>query len=132
MAASFGVLPELLQEIAEVAGLDAAMAIAAAKGGIRAHFPARADDEHWLTRAVGREAADKLCTHFCVNHRGGVTLQVPLGPRNFYSLARRRAVEMAAEGHSIAGTARSLGVTTRAVEKWRAKNKADPRQGRLF
>ena len=39
-------LPPLLNEIAEVAGVVAALAIAEARGGTRVHLPARAPDGH--------------------------------------------------------------------------------------
>ena len=126
-------LPELLAEIAGVAGLAPALAIAEAKGGTKAHFPAQAGDRHWLPRLVGREAADLLCEHFRVNHRGGVTVVVPLGPHRFYARARRRALELRAGGTSIAQTARLVGVATRTVERWCAgADDGDTDQGRLF
>ena len=116
-------LPELLAEIAEVAGLPAALAIAKFKGGTRTHFPARADDDHWLTVTVGREAADKLCKHFR-SRNGGISLQVPLGPANFYATARLMALALSEQGMSTSQTARSVGVSSRAVEKWRAAARA--------
>ncbi|MGA8169798.1 MAG: hypothetical protein WB816_03015, partial [Methylocystis sp.] len=70
-------LTGVLREIADLfpenpgEGLRAALAIAEARGGTEAHFPARAPDDHWLTRAVGREAADRICAHFRVAQRGG-------------------------------------------------------------
>lgn len=127
-------LPAVLAEIAEVAGIAAALAIADARGGTRVHFPARAPDEHWLPRLVGREAADKLCAHFRVTMSGGVTVLVPLGPKNFYKRARRRAGEMFAKGSSNAEVAKAIGVHCRSIERYRARER-DVRgsdQGRLF
>lgn len=123
-------LPPLLNEIAEVAGVVAAVAIADARGGTRAHFPARAPDGHWLVELVGREAADKLCAHFRATAAGGSYLSIPVGPKNFYSRARRRALEMR-ESHSASAVALDLGVSERIVYKWWA-DKPDDRQGRLF
>ena len=123
-------LPPLLNEIAEVAGVVAALAIAEARGGTRVHFPARAPDGHWLVALVGREAADKLCAHFRATQAGGSYVLIPVGPKNFYSRARRRAIELRGQ-KSASAIALDLGVTERAVYKWWA-DKPDERQGRLF
>ncbi|MBY6244182.1 helix-turn-helix domain-containing protein [Methylosinus sp. Sm6] len=126
-------LPGLLREIADVAGLPAALAIAEEKGGARVHFPARASEAHWLVRLIGREAADKLCEHFRTA-QGGARELVPLGPRNFYAQARRKAARLAEEGCSREEVARRLGVHIRTVQRYRARGRdeGDSRQGRLF
>ena len=51
----FSYLPGALAEIASVAGLVAALAIAEKWGGARAYFPARVSEGHWLVDLVGRE-----------------------------------------------------------------------------
>jgi len=124
----------ILREIADVAGLPAALAIAHEKGGTRVHFPARAGDAHWLPRLVGREAADKLCAHFRSTADGGIYLLVPLGPKNFYARARRRCVELTEAGKTREEVARELGIHMRTVQRHRARmrDEGDKRQGRLF
>ena len=132
-------LTGVLREIADLfpenpgEGLRAALAIAEAKGGTEAHFPARAPDDHWLPRAVGREAADRICAHFAVG-RGGVRLEVPLGPHRFYARARRMAAELVGKGRSTNEVARAVGVHGRTV--WRIKARmrdtGDDDQGSLF
>ncbi len=123
-------LPPKLNEIAEVAGLVAAVAIAEARGGTRVHFPARAPDGHWLVELVGREAADKLCEHFRARPAGGSEVLIPVGPKNFYARARRRALELRG-AKPVAQIALDLGVTQRVVFKWFA-DVPDTRQGVLF
>lgn len=129
-------LPALLAEIADVAGLPAALAIAQEKGGVRVHFPARAPDGHWLVRCVGREAADKICGHFRATMQGGIYLQIPLGPKNFYRNAYALAMQMIASGEaSNEQIAAALGIHRRTVERHRARARdlgADGPQGRLF
>lgn len=136
MRADFGYLPALLAEIAEVAGLPAALAIAEAKGGINAHFPAHAPDGHWLVECVGRKRADRLCAHFRTTRQSGagVTLLVPLGPRNFYARARRRAMELTEEGASREEVAQQLGVHVRTIQRHRGRLRdlQSRKQGRLF
>ena len=127
-------LPAFLAEIADVAGLPAALAIAQVRGGTRAHFPASCPNDHWLVATVGREVADKICEHLKVNHKGGVTELVPLGPTRLYDRARFEALALSDAGMSISDTAREVGVSTRAVELWKAaerKRKAVRRVGRL-
>lgn len=123
-------LPPLLNEIADIAGVVAAVQIAEARGGTRVHFPARAPDGHWLVELVGREAADKLCDHFRATAAGGSYVLIPVGPKNFYARARRRAIELRGE-KSASAIALALGVTERVVYKWWA-DKPDDRQGSLF
>lgn len=117
-------LPELLAEIADVAGLPAALAVAQVKGGRRTHFPAKCPDDHWLVVAAGREAADKLCEHFRVNHKGGITLLVPLGPTKLYDRARFHALALMERGRSVNDVAREIGVSARSIEHWRAAERA--------
>jgi hypothetical protein len=128
-------LPPVLAEIAEVAGLPAALALAEKYGGSRVHFPARAAENHWLVRTVGREAADKLCAHFRTTARGGFQIGIPLGPSKFYARARKTTLELLAQGVSTYEIARRLGIARSTVQ--RAKSAApdlspDDKQGSLF
>lgn len=137
-------LPGILREIADVAGLPAALAIAEKKGGARAHIPARAPNGHWLPQLVGRDAADKICAYFRrreitdgverTSLKAGTYLLIPLGPKNFYAKARRRVVELTAEGWPREEVARRLGIHVRSVQRYRARmrDEADGPQGRLF
>ena len=112
-------LPELLAEIAEVAGIDAALAVAQAKGGARAHFPHpnHLRDGHWLVCAVGIEKARLISKHFS-SLTAGIYLHIALGPAGMYQIARLKAEKMRASGATISATARACGVTTRTIEKW--------------
>jgi len=135
-------LPGVLREIAEVAGLPAALAIAEAKGGTRAHFPVRTAQGHWLPELVGADAAEKICMHFRSTARGGVGVDVPLGPKGYYMKVRKRALEMIGEGMSTDAIARRLGVSRTMIKRMKASERAaresrgepapPPRQGSLF
>jgi hypothetical protein len=129
---SFAWLPSVLAEIAEVAGLDAALKIAEKRGGTEIYIPASAGEDHWLVATVGREAADAICRHFSTGH-GGVSVILPLGPGGSLATIRRTADRMIAEGRTIAEIALAVGYTARAVERRKAKLKGrDDRQGKLF
>lgn len=138
MKSDYSFLPPLLAEIAEVAGLPAALKLAKEKGGVECYIPARAPDDHWLVRCVGREAADRLCAHFAAaidndSRRSlhGVKILLPLGESGSRAEARGRAREALERGASLAEAARRSGLHQRTVQNIRAKMK-DGRQGSLF
>ncbi len=139
-------LPPLLDEIAQVAGLRAALALSCDYGGGRVYIPARVGETHWLVRCVGREAADKICAHFSAtihNERErsshGVALIVPLGDHAFYQRARAAAERLTDDGKSQNEIARQIGVSIRTVRRVQARKRDidrragfDGKQGRLF
>jgi transcriptional regulator GlxA family with amidase domain len=136
----------VLAEIAEVAGLDAALAIAEKRGGTEVYIPAQANDDHWLVKTVGRAAADKLCRYFAfspdeVSRRGndkhhGTAVELPLGPRGSLAKVRSLVDRMIAEKKSINEIALAAGYTARGVHFRKAKARANAKrpsaQGRLF
>lgn len=130
-------LPGILQEIAELVGEHAALAIASRAGGTRMYFPTHADDRHWLVACVGREAADKLCDHFAVDGRGQ-RIEIPLYVggtyRQFVRAVAQRVHKLDAEGASSTEIVRKVGVTQRSVHRHRARHrgKKDDKQGSLL
>ncbi|MBN9334697.1 helix-turn-helix domain-containing protein [Devosia sp.] len=104
-------LPQVIAEIAEVAGPDAAWALAAARGGQQVFIPATVKPGHWLADLVGLEAAEKICGHFSANGRGD-TILIPMA-----TLARKReAIARALSGGAkIDQAAGMAGVHRRTV-----------------
>ncbi len=131
-------LPGILQEIAELVGEQPALAIASRAGGTRIYFPAKADDEHWLVKCVGRDAADKLCEHFSVDGRRGQRVEIPLHVGGTYRQLVRALAErvhkMDESGASSTEIARTTGVTQRSVHRHRARHRgdSDKKQGKLL
>ena len=130
-------LPGLLGEIADIAGEEAALKIAAYAGGTSQYIPGRASDDHWLVKAVGREAADKICAHFgnftAYGRATGQAYSIPLGPMGTRRAARRLVARELAKGTSARDAARLAGVHERTV--WRVKASRDRRnddQGELL
>jgi DNA-binding NarL/FixJ family response regulator len=117
----FGGLPPLLSEIAEVAGLSAALTLADARGGNRVYFPAPAQlsEEHPLVKIVGREAAMKICEYFA--KLGGIELEVPRGPTGSRADQRRRLAQLIEEGVPSGIITRRLGISRRTVARHRAR-----------
>jgi len=108
-------LPGLLAEIEAATDTDAALAVAKAKGGTRAYFPANPDANHWLTQCVGAEKAMLIAQTLKTGH-GGVELIVPMGP-NVNTLARWRKIrQMIEEGCSKSVIALTCGVHERTVQ----------------
>lgn len=119
-------LPPLLAEIAEVAGIDAALAIADAKGGQQAFIVAHLRPDNWLVAAVGLEKAKLISDHFC-SGRLRLKLTIPLGPAGSYQSLRRRTSrvleEAASRGASANEMAAAAGVTTRTVHRFRSRRR---------
>ncbi|MEQ1697387.1 MAG: hypothetical protein ABL901_16265 [Hyphomicrobiaceae bacterium] len=110
-------LPGLIAELAEVAGLNAALALATARGGNRIYIPAKAADDHWLVATVGRPAADKIMTYYAT----GVELDLPRGPTGLRAETWRRLYRMLDEGCSSSQITRALGISRDMVKHHRAK-----------
>lgn len=133
--ASWPDLPALLAEIAEVAGLDAALSVAQAKGGQHVVIPTRLAADHWLVVAVGREKAEVISRHFTSGHRRQ-ELDIPIGPGGSYVAERRRRARALAEAQAEGATANQIaakvGITQRSVRRFRARHRGDARQGKLL
>lgn len=129
-------LPALLAEIAEIAGIDAALAIAHAKGGIMARISSRLTPDNWLVKTVGMEKAEAISRHF-TSGRGRIDLEIPLPPTNSYKqFLRQRAqsYERAlAETDNIFQAARMAGTTRRTIQRFNARKRdKSSDQGSLF
>ena len=113
-------LPELLREIEEVAGREAALALAGRYGGRRVQIPRRARAGHALADLVGPAALAKL-----VQRYGGCRLYI--AKAGAPGRARRDA-EIAAlhadGGLSVARLAARFGLSERQV--WRILRNAPP------
>lgn len=125
-------LPGILAEIADIAGEDAALAVAAARGGTQIYIPPSPDRDHWLTRLVGQQAAKAIADRLTCGV-GGMRIDLPLGPKGHAARARAKVDRMIDEGRSERDIALATGYTIRAVRRRRAKRKpGDDRQISLF
>lgn len=109
-------LPNLLAEIAAIAGLKSALAIARAKGGARAYFPSHPGPGHWLSHLVGLDTARKIGEHLATG-QGGVELEVPLGPILSQRARWQKMQDMRAQGYSKPRIARALGCHEKTVQR---------------
>lgn len=131
-------LPGLLGEIAEIAGLEAALAIAEEVGGTRVSIPARVADDHWLVKTAGREAAEKICDHLRIlspdgREAGARHVVIPRGPTGLMAKARTRLAKELEAGTSAREAARRSGLSERTAWRMRARlQDEDDSQGKLF
>lgn len=122
-------LPHILRELAEAAGLPAALKLAAQWGGQTLYIPTRVAEGHRLAQVLGIGPARALARLY-----GGERITVPLGPTGAMREARRAADRAIAEGASANEAARRSGLTTRTIynRKARRREATASGQGRLF
>lgn len=111
-------LPELMVELAKVAGVEAAVTICDRYGGNRVYIPRHASDHHWLVHCVGRVAANAICEHFA--NPTGIELELPTGARLTRTQRRAKLEKLIREGYSSSEITRRLGVTRRSVSRVKA------------
>ncbi len=122
--------PELLREIAEVAGVEAAITLADRRGGNRVYFP-RPDTlgpHHWLVDCVGATPARLLCEHFY-----GIELELPIGTLS-KTERQLRVQRLIALGWTSSEITRAVGCTRRTVKRNRSalRSRADGEQLDMF
>lgn len=120
-------LPPTLQEIAEHAGLEAALKLAEVKGGQRVHIPHRVTARHWLARAIGVEAAATVCSRYA-----GLNIVVPIGPHGGVNKMRHLAERAIADGVSANEAARRSGLHVRNIYRRKARRRDETAGPTLF
>jgi len=108
-------LPGILCDIAEAAGIEAALAVARARGGCRAYFPEAPRCRSWLVEAVGLDKAAIIGRLFA-SGKGGIELEVPRGPALSRVSQWREIYRRLAAGQSKAEIARALGISHKTVQ----------------
>lgn len=126
-------LPQVLADIAMIAGEEAARRVADAVGGTQVYIPPSPGPDHWLSKLLGLEAARRIADHFTAGV-GPARIEIPLGDVGFMSSQQARCDAMILAGRSERDIALALRYTIRGVRKRRARLKGlrDSRQGNLF
>jgi len=125
-------LPGVLAQIANVAGEEAAVAIAEAVGGTQVYIPPVPDADHWMSRLVGHKAALAIADRLTLGV-GGIRLDMPSGPSGYAAKTRQKVDRMIAAGRSERDIALATGYTGRGVRKRRRLSRErDARQPRLI
>lgn len=122
-------LPAVLRLVAEAAGIEAALKLAQAKGGIRIYVPHKIPADHWLLPLVGEAGAEALRKRYA-----GETIPLPLGLSGTLQNAKLAARQALDQGASVAQAARTAGLSERSVYAMlqRSGEKAPSRQLKLF
>jgi hypothetical protein len=124
-------LPALLQEIADVAGREAALAIQQAVGGRAVFIVPKTADDNWLVKAVGREKSDLISDHF-TSGRSRQKLVIPVGDTGSYATEQRRReaamIAVIQRGGSANEIATAGGVTIRSAFRFRGRYRAQLRK----
>lgn len=105
---SHGWLPAVYREIAERAGLEATLGLAAAKGGQRIYVPLDPRIAPWLIAAMGETGAAALVAMY-----GGEAIDLPCDPTNGQKARVRRIREALARGESANAVAARFGSSRR-------------------
>lgn len=121
-------LPGVLAEIAAVAGEDAALAIAADRGGTQVYIPPQPARDHWLSRLVGHKSALAIADRLTAGI-SGARIVLPLGPKGHAARQRAKVDRLIKEGElSERDIARATGYTIRGV---RMRRKAMLEAGKI-
>lgn len=120
--------PGVLAEIAAVAGDDAALAIARARGGTEVYIPPAPAADHWLTKLVGAQAARAIADHLTCGV-GGLRVELPTGPAGHGVRMRAEVDRLIGEGRSERDIALRTGYTIRGVRR-RVKRLGGPKDKR--
>lgn len=113
-------LPQVIAELIEVAGSDAAWTLVQAKGGQTVFIPAEVNQGHWLSRLVGHEAAKKIAEHYRGGNSGH-SLTVPLARLYQSKIAMVKALRAGATANEAAAAA---GMHVRSAHRARARLRA--------
>lgn len=111
-------LPGVLAEIAEIAGEDAALKIAEARGGTNIYLPPVPGADHWLSELLGHDVALTIAARLTCGFP--MRLDVPCGPTSIAARTRAKADRMIAEGRSEAEIVRETGYSGRTIRRRRA------------
>jgi hypothetical protein len=115
------VLPPILTEIAEVAGEEAALAIARVRGGTEVYIPPRPRNDHWLCRLVGRDEAKAICARLTSGQGRPRRLEIPLGPTGSAASIRAKVDALLGADMSERDIALRTGYTIRGIRARRKK-----------
>lgn len=115
-------------ELADLLGRDAARIFTRTLGGQCLYVPAKADASHRIACIIGLRCMEILCASY-----GGENITIPNGREK--NTARRRAIQMLQQGHSLSRVANACEITQRYAEmiaqELRAQQRS-PVQGSLL
>lgn len=112
-------LPGILGDIADVAGLDAALKLARARGGTAMKISGRAGGA--LAQIVGDDAATKIAELL-----GSIEYTIPMANLRGQKARRAKARMMLQQGVPSSKVALAVDVHLRTIERLRQRERDDP------
>lgn len=113
---------KVLDDIAEVIGLAAALKLSWAFRGIDLYIPQAAASDTQLVKAIGQQAADLLCEYYFRQ-----TIPIPKGPGE-----RAMVCHLKKMGYGQQSIAQQMGIGVKQVKRLLAKQRADDTAARQF
>lgn len=127
---TLGDLPQQLQQVADIIGLQAALVLVKHYGGVRLYVPIQMTPEHILSRLIGFETALKLSKEF-----GGMDhFDIPRATGALRVVRNRQIADKYVKGKTLRQLALEYFMTERGIVKILAgveTSQAD-RQAKLF
>lgn len=122
-------LSPLLNRVAAIAGVRAALILGRDKGCQTVYVPRQVTARHWLAQLLGIDAAKAIAAEF-----GGTKLDIPPALIGEKRRRRRAIAEMNRNGYSINRITKSLGVSRSTVKdhRRRLKDAGDDEGGTLL
>lgn len=119
----------LLNRIADVAGVRAAMTLGRERAGQQIYIPEKAAPDHWLSELVGLDAAQAIAAKWGSKH-----MVIPAALAGEKIRRAATIAELLDKDYSINDIVRKTGVSFNTVRNHAKKKKKrlDDRQGELF
>lgn len=102
-------LPDSLNQLSDIMGLNAALSLVRTMPGVRVYVPANMTESNAIAQIVGMEAAQKLSKHFAGDRIQLPSIKLQLQDIQLYQLK--------ADGFSNKDCALKMGVTERTIER---------------
>jgi hypothetical protein len=120
-------LPQLMQELADVIGLDAALKLVKAYPGVSLYIPEHPHPDHAIAQSIGFDALCKLAKVYAQE-----TLRLPKLDAAVRQIRHQVIADMLDRNCSTRAIALATGYTARRVEQLRSGQLPDLRQNDLF
>lgn len=103
-------LPESLQSVRDIIGLEKTLELVGHCGGTRVFIPRSMRETHRLAQLLGLRAARQLSHHF-----GGECLSIVRGAPAQREMRNRKIIDQYNKGEKVADIARSFALTERRI-----------------
>ena len=121
LAAHLAHLPQSIQDLLPIIGVDAALALVNARGGIAITVPLDPKPGHWMSAIIGYPELQALSANY-----GGEQIEVPRCHRALQAAREQQILADVDAGHTINSIALRHGYTRRGINKMRERHRNKP------